>query len=97
MKKVKTIVFYWVCLGLTGCGSNNLENDAKRLADIQCRAQKLMTKASANALDTSVLSEAQKLKVESEALLDELNKKYSSEADKKKMAEILLKELQSCK
>ncbi len=97
MKKIKAIVIYFTLIGINGCDSNNLEKDAKRLADIQCRAQKLMTKASANALDTSVLSEAQKLKAESEGLLDELNKKYSSQTDKQKMAEILLKELQSCK
>lgn len=81
-------------LFLVGCGSDSIESDAKRLAEIQCKAQKLVEQAASG--DMSVLEESTQLAAESEALTNELESKYTSDADQEKFARALLKEIGNC-
>ncbi len=77
----------------TSCGSS-AESDAKKVAEIQCRAQKLMEKV-ANG-DMNALTESQKISAEAVELEKELEGKYTSEEEKKAFGEALLKEIQNC-
>ena len=53
---IGTIIF--VSVMLTSC-SDSIENDAKKLAELQCKAQKIMQKATTG--DLAVIAEGKKL------------------------------------
>ena len=80
---------------LTSCGNSSIDRDAKKVADLQCRAQQLMQKAATG--DMSVMEESTKLANEAATLSKEMEDKYTSDSDKKKFAEALLKEMENCK
>jgi len=80
---------------LTSCGGGSIERDAKRVAELQCKAQKLMQRVTSG--DMSVMEESTKLTSEAESLSKELEGKYTSDSDKEKFAEALLKEMGNCK
>ncbi len=80
---------------LTSCGGGSIENDAKKVAELQCKAQKLMQKASSG--DMSLVEESTKLTSEAVALQKELDGKYTSDADKEVFGKALLKEMANCK
>jgi hypothetical protein len=97
MKKV-SIVLGTIMLAtalLTSCGGNSIESDAKKVAELQCKAQQLALKAASG--DMSILEESTKLSTEAAALVDEMENKYSSESDKQKFGEAILKEMSNCK
>jgi hypothetical protein len=79
---------------LTSCG-NSIESDAKKVAEIQCKAQKLMEKAATG--DMTTLAESQSIAAEAISLQKEMEGKYTSEEDQQKFAEALLKEVGNCK
>lgn len=95
----KLILFFGVIiytsLTLTSCVGNSIESDAKKIADLQCKAQTLMQKATTG--DMSVMAESTKLATEATTLLKEMEEKYTSDSDKKKLAEAVLKEMANCK
>ncbi len=97
MKKSITFLgaVLFASLLVTSCGGGSIDSDAKKLADLQCKAQGLMQKAQAG--DQSVMEEAAKLGTEATALSNEIKGKYTSEADQKKFTEALLKEMGNCK
>jgi hypothetical protein len=97
MKKLMTIfgAIMIVSVVLTSCGGSSIESDAKKVADLQCKAQQLMQKA--NAGDMSVIAESTKLASEATSLSKEMEGKYTSDSDKQKFAEALLKEMGNCK
>ncbi len=97
MKKVTTFfgALIFASIIFTSCGGNSIESDAKRLAEFQCKTQKLMVKATAG--DMSVMTEMTKLSNESAALSKELEGKYTSDSDKQKLAEAILKAMGNCK
>ena len=77
------------------CNNSSLEKDAKKIAEIQCKAQKMAIKAASG--DMSVLEESSKLAMESDSIVKAIEKKYVSESDKKKLAEEVLKAMADCK
>ncbi len=97
MKNLKTIfgAMIFASFVLTSCGGNSIESDAKKYADIQCKVQKLMEKAGSG--DMSVIEESTKLALEAEVLSDEMEGKYTSEADQEKFGNALLKAMGDCK
>jgi phosphoheptose isomerase len=80
---------------ITSCGSAAIESDAKKVAELQCRAQKLAQQAMSG--DMTVLEESTQIAAEATALANELKGKYESENDRKKFAEALSTELKNCK
>lgn len=80
---------------LTRCGGGSIEKDAKEIAEIQCKAQQLIKKSTSG--DMSLIEESTKLALKSEILLKELEEKYTSDSDKKKLAAALLKAMSNCK
>lgn len=80
---------------LSGCDSHSIEDDAKKVADLQCKVQKLTEKASAG--DLSVMVESNQLASEAEALVKELEARYTDEADREKLADAVSKEMANCK
>ncbi len=97
MKKILSTLgmLYLSAVIITSCNNGSIEADAKKVAELQCKAQKLMQKATSG--DMSVLEESTKLTTEATALGNELEGKYTSDSDKKKFAEALLKEMENCK
>jgi hypothetical protein len=97
MKKILSFIgtLLITTLLITSCGSSAVESDAKKVADLQCRAQKLAQQAMSG--DMSVLEESTKLTAEATALANELKGKYESESDRKKFAEAYAAELKNCK
>jgi hypothetical protein len=79
----------------TSCGGNSIQGDAKKVAELQCKAVKLMQKAATG--DTSVMEESTKLTTEAASLAKEMEGKYTSESDAKEFAEALSKEMEDCK
>lgn len=75
------------------CGSS-IERDAKKVAELQCEAEKLMQKALSG--DQSVMEESKELASEAEALSQELEEKYTLESDREKFTEAFLKEMGNC-
>ena len=64
---------------LASCGGNSVESDAKKAADIYCKAQSIARKAQSG--DASALEESSKLSIEAANLTKELQNKYSSPED----------------
>ena len=97
MKKIMTIfgAILFASVILTSCGGGSIQSDAKKVAELQCKAQKLMQKATSG--DMSVMEESTKLASEAATLSKEMEGKYTSDSDKKKFAEALLKEMGNCK
>ena len=97
MKKVMTIfgAILFTSVILTSCSGGSIESDAKKVAELQCKAQKLMLEATSG--DMSVMAESSKLTSEALALSKEMEGKYTSDSDKQKFAEALLKEMGNCK
>ena len=95
MKKLMTTLgaVLLSCMLLVGCGGS-IESDAKKVADLQCKAQKLASKASSG--DMSVITESSKLALEAESLVKEIERKYTSESDKEKFSKALLKAMSNC-
>jgi hypothetical protein len=79
---------------LTSCGGGSFESDAKKVAKLQCDAQKLMKEATSG--DMSVIEKSSKLSSEIAALSKEMEAKYTSDSDKQKFATALLKEMGKC-
>ena len=80
---------------LTSCGGGSVESDAKALAELQCKAQKLAEKTASG--DESAITEAQKLGEEIATLTKDTQGKYTSESDMKTFTEVLMKEMENCK
>ena len=97
MKKVMTILGTIIIAStlLASCGGGSIEKDAKEIAEIQCKAQQLIKKSTSG--DMSLIEESTKLALESEILLKELEEKYTSDSDKKKLSAALLKAMSNCK
>lgn len=95
MKKVKKFasVLIITSFGLFGC-STSIESDAKEVANLQCEAQQLMTKAATG--DLSVISESTALMTKATELTNKMESKYTTIEDKTKFAEALLKALSNC-
>ncbi|HOZ14268.1 MAG TPA: hypothetical protein PK784_05730 [Tenuifilaceae bacterium] len=97
MKKVMTVfaTMMFVSFIMLGCSNNSIEQDAKKVAELYCKAQKLALKATQG--DISVMEEAAKLTEEADALSKEMEGKYTSDSDAEKFAVTLEKEMGKCK
>ncbi len=96
MKKLLSIfiAMFIASAMLTSCGGNSIESDAKKVAEIQCKVQKLILKAASG--DKSAVEESKKLTAESQDLFKELQEKYKSDSDKQKFGEAVMKEMGNC-
>jgi len=84
-----------VAVIMTSCGDGSLQKDAKKVAELQCKANKLMQEITSG--NMSVMEESTQLASEAASLSKEMEGKYSSDSDKEKFAEALLKEMGDCK
>ncbi|MSP70160.1 MAG: hypothetical protein EXR20_07795 [Bacteroidetes bacterium] len=84
---------------LTSCGGNSIESDAKKYAELMCKAQKMATEVAAQAAagDMSAITESTKLASEAATLSKEMEGKYTSDSDKEKFAEACLEAMGDCK
>lgn len=89
------VALLFVSIILSSCNSSQIEKDAKKLAELNCEIQKIAQKAATG--DMSVMTEGKDLADKAAALRGELEKKYTSDSDKRKFAEALVKDMQDCK
>ncbi|SFN73340.1 hypothetical protein SAMN05421738_1323 [Algoriella xinjiangensis] len=95
MKKSITIfgAIIFATFTLTSCGSS-VESDAKKLAELQCKSQKLSEKVLSG--DMSVSAESMTLATDAAKLAQEIEGKYTTDEEKQKFEEALLKEMGKC-
>jgi hypothetical protein len=100
MKKTLTIFggIVFASFILTSCGGNSIESDAKRCAELMCRAQKLATEGAAKAAtgDMSAITESTQLTSEAASLANEMQGKYKDAADYQKFTAAYLKAMGDC-
>ena len=86
---------------LTSCGGNSIESDAKKVAELQCKAQHTFSIVEAGGhLSVMEFKESTKLLSELGTLSKELERKYTSDSDKQKFDKALLiqrKAIHNCK
>lgn len=84
-----------LALVVIGCSNSSIEDDAKKLADIQCRALKITQKVTSG--DLSVIQESTKLQAEVVSLNSELKSKYTTREDAEAFSKAYLKAFGECK
>ncbi len=101
MKKIifNLTAIAFVSLLLTSCGSNSIESDAKKYAELMCKAQKLATEGAAKMAsgDMSAMTESTKLATEAASLATEMQGKYKDAIDYQNFSAVYLKALADCK
>ncbi|MBG0780793.1 MAG: hypothetical protein H0S84_00835 [Bacteroidales bacterium] len=87
-------VLIFTSVMITSCGgSSSVERDAKKVAEVLCEEQQLMSKASTS---NEYKADAMNLAAKAAALQEEMESKYTSESEKKEFAKALLKEMGNC-
>jgi len=91
MKKLMTIFGAMIIASvmLTSCGGNSIESDAKKYAELSCKAQKLATEGA--------YQESTKLMTEAASLATEMQGKYKDASDYQKFSAAYSKALADCK
>ena len=101
MKKTMTIfgAILFASFILTSCGGNSIESDAKKYAELMCKATKLATEGAAKAAtgDMSAMTESTKLMTEATSLATEMQGKYKDASDYQKFSAAYLKAFADCK
>jgi len=82
-------------LFMTNCGSKNIEADAKKVAELQCKAQKIATQLMAG--DTTINAESAKIQEEAAKLAEEMKGKYTNPIDVAKFAAAYGEAMKDCK
>jgi predicted transcriptional regulator len=99
-KNFLSIAILAIVISLSSCGSSSssFDSDVRKMADYQCKAQKLAAK---DPTDEKVKKEMEELQKEMEAYGEKMRKKYEDKKDDKEMeakAEAILKEvMEKCK
>jgi hypothetical protein len=87
-------MFFPVSVVLLACGGNSsIEQDAKIIADLHCRSQLLMEKASNG--NSQLLQESASLSTRALELTQQFERKYSDE-DRRKFNEAITEQLKEC-
>ena len=97
MKKTTTTFSILIIASMTllSCGKSSIESDAKKVAELQCKAQKLMQEAASG--DASILEESTKIGIEASELSKEMEGKYTSDSDREEFGKALLNAMSECK
>jgi hypothetical protein len=96
MKKVMTIfgAILFASTILTSCGGGSIDNDAKKVAELLCKAEKIRQKEASGEMTS--MEERAELASEYETLSEELKGKYTSDSDRKKFDNAFFKEMGNC-
>ena len=101
LKETMTIfgVILFASFILTSCGGKSIESDAKKYAELMCKAQKLAIEGAgkATAGDISAITESIKPASEAASLANEIQGKYKDAADYQKFTTAYLKAMGDCK
>ena len=84
---------------LTSCGGNSVESDAKKYAELDCKAQKWAIEGAAKAAagNMSAITESTKLASEAATIAQEMQGKYKDAADYQKFTAAYSKAMRDCK
>ncbi len=95
MKKLTiSCIIAIVAIAFVSCGKSSMDGDVKKVAELQCKAQKLMQEASSG--DASIIEESTNLGIEISELTKEMEGKYTSDAEKAEFGKALLKAMGEC-
>ena len=101
MKKITSIfgAILFASIIFTSCGSNSIDSDAKKYAELTIKVQKMTTEGAAKAAtgDMSGITESAKLGTEVASFALEMQRKYKDPSDYQKFTAAYLKALQDCK
>jgi Na+-translocating ferredoxin:NAD+ oxidoreductase RnfG subunit len=89
MKKFIATVCVILTAALFSSCANSIETDAKRIAQLTCKAQKMSIK--------ELMPSGSSLKEEVKKMKTELAAKYTDEAERKIFYDIYIRELRNCK
>lgn len=92
MKKLKITLGLVFTMLLASCGGS-MESDAKKVAELQCKIMKMsdgILEGEMDAATTIALAQ------ETEELVEEIEGKYTTEAEKEKFEKAVLKALAEC-
>lgn len=81
---------------ISACG-NSIESDAKRLAELQCRAKLMSEKMMSGESELADLSATISLAKGASELMEELDGKYTTEKEKEQLEKALRKAMEDCK
>ena len=97
MKKLTVLIgaIMLASFSLTSCGGSSIDSDAKKMADLQCKAMTSMEKAMDG--DEDAMAESQKYGKDAKELAQEIEGKYTEKADQEAFAKAFAKELENCK
>jgi hypothetical protein len=93
--KLFSVHFFFFIFFMIGCKQNDLEDDAKKLAQLQCQATRIASNSTAG--DMSVVSESVRLTAEASKLTRNMQKKYNGTQDMIRFTEIYNRELVNCR
>lgn len=96
MKSLTITLGLMATMLLYSCGGS-IESDAKRLADLQCKAQKMSEKMMSGEVDLSDMSATVSLATEASELAEELEGKYTTEGEREQLEKALWKAMEDCK
>jgi hypothetical protein len=86
------LILIFVC---TSCSNPQIEKDAKHLAELTCRSQKLIMKAQKS--DQTIVEESQKISAEAAKLFSEMQGKYRADSEQEQFVQAYNDELEKCK
>ena len=95
-KQVTHFLILFICIStLLSCANPQIEKDAKAVAELQCKSQKLIKKAAES--NSDILEESQKISIESAALFSKMQGKYLSEHEQEQFLQAYEDALENCK
>ncbi|HLW33228.1 MAG TPA: hypothetical protein VKX40_13275 [Aequorivita sp.] len=96
MKKLSITLSLLAIMLLSAC-ANSIESDAKRLAELQCKAKLMSEKMMSGESELADLSATLSLAKEASELMEELDEKYTTEKEKEQLEKALRKAMEVCK
>lgn len=96
MKNFILILILVAAFILSAC-TNSIERDAKRLAELQCKAKLITEKMMAGESELADLSATLSLAQEASELMEELDGKYTTQKEKEQLEKALRKAMEVCK
>lgn len=84
-----------ISLSVFFASCSDIESDAKKAAELQCKANKLVEKISKG--DATAAEESRKLGIEISSFMEEMKEKYTDDNDKRAFGEAMQTELLKCK
>lgn len=95
MRRFKITIGLIAAFLLASCG-NSINSDAKKLADLQCKAKDLTQKMMSGDTGSSIEKETGKITKEIEELAQEIDEKYTSQDEQEELQQAIMEAMKKC-